>query len=123
MSTSASSKRQVLAKFIDEVPLNKGWWFCLPTISSSQLSHPTDCYMPHLGVQFRMTKVAIVKILLSMECLRFLRGKPHMNIQGSFSTSPKPKQSDIDRLFDGAIEPSNQAYFKVFLNCSSEELI
>ena len=60
MSTSASSKRQVLAKFIDEVPPNKGWWFRLPTISSSQLPHPTDCCMPHLGVPFGMTEVAMV---------------------------------------------------------------
>jgi hypothetical protein len=83
MSTSASSKRQVLAKFIDEVPPNKGWWFRLPTISCSQLPpHPTDCCMPHLGVPFGMTKVAMVKILLSMECLKLFGGKPQMNIQG-----------------------------------------
>jgi hypothetical protein len=42
MSTRASSKRQVLAKFIDEVPPNKGWWFRLPTLAFSQLPHPTD---------------------------------------------------------------------------------
>jgi hypothetical protein len=82
MSTSASSKRQVLAKFIDEVPPNKGWWFRLPTISSSQLPHPTDCCMPRIGVPFGMIEVAMVKILLSMECLRLLCGKSHMNVQG-----------------------------------------
>jgi hypothetical protein len=83
MSTSASSKRQVLATFIEEVPPpNKGWWFRLPTISSIQLPHETDCCMPHLGVPFGMTEVAMVNILLSMECLRLLRGKSHMNVQG-----------------------------------------
>jgi hypothetical protein len=82
MSTSASSKRQVLATFIAEVPRNKGWWFCLPTISSTQLPHQTDCCMPHLGVPFGMTKVAMLKILLSMECLWLLCGKSHMNVQG-----------------------------------------
>jgi hypothetical protein len=83
MSMSASSKRQVLAKFIEEAPPNKGWWFRLPArISSSQLTHPTDCCMPHLGVPFGMTEVAMVKILLSMECLRLLRGKSHMTVQG-----------------------------------------
>jgi hypothetical protein len=38
--------------------------------------------MPHLGVPFGMTKVAMVKILLSMECLKLFGGKPQMNIQG-----------------------------------------
>jgi hypothetical protein len=82
MSTSASSKRQVLAKVIEEVPPNKGWWFRLPTISSSPLPHATDCCMPHLGVPFGMTEVAMVKILLLTECLGLLRGKSHMNVQG-----------------------------------------
>ena len=83
MSTSASSKQQVLAKCINEVPPNKGWWFRLPTISpSSQLPYPANCCMPHLGVPFGMTEAAMVKILLSMECLRLLCGKPHMNIRG-----------------------------------------
>jgi hypothetical protein len=40
----------------------------------------------------------------------------------SLSTSAKPKQPDIDRLFDGAIEPSDQAYVDVFLSCSNEEV-
>jgi hypothetical protein len=38
--------------------------------------------MPHLGVPFGMTEVAMVKILLSMECLKLVGGKPQMNIQG-----------------------------------------
>jgi hypothetical protein len=40
MSMTAISKRQVLAKFIDKLPPNKGWWFHLPTLASSQLTHP-----------------------------------------------------------------------------------
>jgi hypothetical protein len=86
MVTTASSKRQVLAKFIDDVPPNKGWWFCLPTLATGdanlQLAHPTDACMPHLGVPFGMTEVVMVKILLSMECLRLQRGKSYMNVKG-----------------------------------------
>ena len=38
--------------------------------------------MPHLGLTFGITEVAMVKILLSTECLGLLRGKLHMNVQG-----------------------------------------
>jgi hypothetical protein len=38
--------------------------------------------MPHLGVPFEMTEVAMVMILLSMECLKLVGDKRQMNIQG-----------------------------------------
>jgi hypothetical protein len=69
MDTTASSKWQELAKFINDVPSNKGWWFRLPMLTTSDenrqlVLHPTDPCMPHLGVPFDMTEVAIAKILL-----------------------------------------------------------
>jgi hypothetical protein len=72
MTTPAGKKRQVLAKFISDVPPKKGWWFRLPSLSTSgkkRATHPTDCCLPHLGVLFGMSEDCMARILLEMECL------------------------------------------------------
>jgi hypothetical protein len=48
---------------------------------NGQLLHPTDACMPHLSAPYGRTKVAMVEILYSMECIRLHRGKAQMNLK------------------------------------------
>lgn len=44
MATAVGMKLQVLANLINDVPSNKGWWFCLPKLDTSgkkNAIHPT----------------------------------------------------------------------------------
>jgi hypothetical protein len=67
-----SNMRQVLANSINNVPSNKGWWFCMPKLNTSGTKsaiHPTDVCLPHVGVPFGISEDCMAAILTKMECL------------------------------------------------------
>jgi len=65
--------RQVVAKFLSEIPPEKGWWYRQPNLRPDSSSikddnHP-DHIMPHFGTVFGLTEREAAFILVQMGCL------------------------------------------------------
>ena len=63
----------MLANFINDVPSNKGWWFCLPKLNTNGKKgamHPTHVCLSHLGIPLGISEDCMAAILTEMECLR-----------------------------------------------------
>jgi hypothetical protein len=72
MSSKQVSYRRVLARFVKQIPRNKGWWYRLPsgnTLSNDNQPLPTDAILPHLGHAFGLTELAMWAILIEMGCI------------------------------------------------------
>ena len=72
MSSKQASYRRVLAQFVEQIPRNKAWWYCLPsgnTLSNDNQQLPTDAILPHLGHAFGLTELAMWAILIEMGCI------------------------------------------------------
>ena len=69
MSTKQASYRNVLASFFEEIPENKGWWYWLPSKTPPTKNGqplPSDAILPHLGMSFGLTEVAMWVILFKI---------------------------------------------------------
>jgi hypothetical protein len=72
MSSKQASYRRVLARFVQQIPRNKGWWYRLPsgnTLSNDNQPLLTDAILPHLGHAFGLTELAMWAILIEMGCI------------------------------------------------------
>jgi hypothetical protein len=72
MSTAQARNRHVIARFLENLPENEGWWYRVPKLNykppkSSDLD--PDDVMPHLGTLFGLTEDATAMILVEMGCL------------------------------------------------------
>jgi len=72
MSTSQARNRQVIARFLESLPSDQGWWYRVPKLNykppKSTDPNPDDV-MPHLGTLFGLTEDATSIILVEMGCL------------------------------------------------------
>jgi hypothetical protein len=72
MSSKQANCRHVLARFVEKIPINKGWWYRLPSgvaLSNDNQPLPTDAILPHLGYAFGLTELAMWAILVEMGCI------------------------------------------------------
>jgi hypothetical protein len=72
MSLKQASYRRVLARFVEQIPRNKRWWYRLPSGKALSIDNqplPTDTILPHLGHAFGLTELAMWAILIEMGCI------------------------------------------------------
>jgi hypothetical protein len=72
MSSKQANCRHVLAQFVEKIPINKGWWYRLPSgvaLSNDNQPLPTYAILPHLGYAFGLTELAMWAILVEMSCI------------------------------------------------------
>jgi hypothetical protein len=88
MSSKQARYRKVLAAFIDEIPENKGWWYRLPSNVKSATDgkpiaqSPTETIIPHLGIVFGLTELAMWTILYEMGLIHMNGGRYCVNNNG-----------------------------------------
>ena len=61
MSSKQTTLQSVLASFIDELLMNKGWWYCVPgkVPAAKDLPEPhPGRILPHMGSLFGLTEMA-----------------------------------------------------------------
>jgi hypothetical protein len=72
MSTAQARNRQVIARFLESLPQDQGWWYRIPKLNNQPLKTTDfnlDVVMPHLGTLFGLTEDATSMILVEMGCL------------------------------------------------------
>jgi hypothetical protein len=70
MSTAQARNRRVIARFLESLPQNQGWWYRVPKLNykpSKSSDLDLDDIMPHLGTLFfGLTEDATAMILVEM---------------------------------------------------------
>ena len=78
--------QKILADFLSSIPLDKGWWFRVPSINDSKKRTPrfkTDQYLPQVGCLFGLDEHAAAHVFVEMELLNFKNGTgTSMNLRG-----------------------------------------
>jgi hypothetical protein len=72
MSSEQANYRRVLARFVEKIPINKGWWYRLPpgeALSNDNQPLPTDAILPRLGHAHGLPELAMWAILVEMGCI------------------------------------------------------
>ena len=78
MNSEHGNYRQVLPAFLEEIPVDKGWWYRLPlapTSSKNGKSIATDVILPPLGDVFGLTEPAMLLFLVEMGYYKKARGE------------------------------------------------
>ncbi len=77
MSTAQARNRSVIARFLENLPENQGWWYRVPKLNykppKSSDVDPDDV-MPHLGTLFGLTEDATSIILVDGVLVRAPEG-------------------------------------------------
>jgi hypothetical protein len=72
MSTAQARNRRVIARFLESLPRDQGWWYRVPKLNykpTKLTKTDPDDVMPHLGTLFGLTEDATAMILVEMGCL------------------------------------------------------
>ena len=86
---SIKSNREVLARFLEQLRPDRGWWYRVPEFSTSvdyndekSTIIDTDAIMPHFGTLFGLTEPASAIALIEMGCLKMIKDKTVIVRQG-----------------------------------------